>query len=284
VNRNESIKAIGFFVGCQEQCRQAEWLVNSIRRNIAEGDKIRIVSMVPEHLPIRLGLENVEQVGFHVPEFMREVYCADKVLGAAAFEQTVEQRYLWMDVDGIFLREPEALWGVEIRVNPVDKKNIGELEVSKEVARDTLWQELYRYFGISEGILEAHGQRIRTTVTNESIYPYYNMGMISFLRQKGLFRCAADGLVTLLDRDEIRTALQKERLWAIFFHQAVLSCALIKLYPNGQVAPLPYGMNYPLHLMADRPDRIAKSELISLRYDDYFDNGIPSEWEDLFHR
>ena len=48
----------------------------------------------------------------------------------------------------------------------------------------------------------------------------------------------------------------------------------MKLYGEA-VQPLPYGVNYPFHLYREDPSPVPPEDLISIRYDDYFDRNSP---------
>jgi hypothetical protein len=65
-------------------------------------------------------------------------------------------------------------------------------------------------------------------------------------------------------------------------HQIIFSCCLVKLYGD-DIKPLPYGVNYPLHLHDSNPNPLALEDIKSIRYDNYFDkNDIIPEWQHIF--
>jgi hypothetical protein len=67
-----------------------------------------------------------------------------------------------------------------------------------------------------------------------------------------------------------------------YIHQAIFTCAILKLY-NKSIKPLPYAVDYPLHLHEKTPTPIPFEDVISIRYEDFFEkNNTPYIWKDAF--
>jgi hypothetical protein len=138
-----------------------------------------------------------------------------------------------------------------------------------------LWKEVAAYFQLSENL-----PPVKTTVMGESIYPYYNVGMVAIHQPHGLFTQTVDALKELLASQTILKMLQESPRNQIFIHQMVFSGCLQKLYA-GSIHPLPVGVNYPLHLHSKHIQPLDLTEIVSIRYEEYFEdpgNPIPPEW------
>lgn len=160
-------------------------------------------------------------------------------------------------------------------MNPVDIKNIGALYNEEQ---PLLWKVLYDYFKMDE----EHIPCVTTSISKEQIYPYYNAGMFVVKQPRNLFTDTKQSIIELLEHNDIKNLLKSSQLNRIFIHQAIFSCMVLKKYED-KISPLPYGVNYPLHLHAKNPTKVPFSEIISIRYDDYFDsNPSPEIWNNTF--
>lgn len=272
------MKRIGFFVGHADYLPHATLLANSIQRRSVFGEDVEIFALVPEHLEFRLDIPGVTQIPFQFPVEYRTIPFVDKMLAAAAFEEACGDQYLWMDVDSCFFAAPIFPDDAEICINPVDKRNIGDLYGAP---RSGLWQLLSEYFHL-ENRSAAFGLLV-TTVSREAIYPYFNVGMVAVRKHRGVFSLVRVALNELLRKAEVLDLLHGAKINAVFIHQAVFTCAVMSLYGADSVKPLPSGVNYPLHLHDNHPNPMALTDLISIRYDTYFEShGVPACWQELF--
>lgn len=250
---------IGFFVGHKKYEAHAEVLCKSL---LAVYPEAEITAVMPLDSNIMLGYESVRNIKTIVPEDLKRLPFGDKVHAASAFEEHIQGESLWVDVDSIFIKKANFSKKNSISVNPVDKRNIGC--VFPEPPSD-LWHFLYDYFD-----LETPGFGVQTTVSREMIYPYYNIGMVYRSDQRKLMKKTRDALMDVTKSGFIKGLMEKSQLYSIFLHQAVFTCILMKLY-GSEVDPLPYGLNYPLHLESENAEPIPSNDWLSIRYDHYFD-------------
>ncbi|HOP11814.1 MAG TPA: hypothetical protein PK629_10025 [Oscillospiraceae bacterium] len=267
------MKRIGTFVGHALCIGKARLLYDSLCQNTDLIGQYQFTVMTPEHLNLTVEVRGIEQINFDLPEEYKPIPFVDKLLAAAEFERCCDDEYLWIDVDSCFFKTP-VFPDAQICVNPVDMKNIG---VSYGEPLSPMWRLIYDDFG-----LDIHGVgSVKTIISKDEIYPYYNAGMIRAKKPDGLFSEVRTAMTALLKTNEIKNQISSP-LNRIFFHQAVFSCAIMKKYGK-TVSPLPYGVNYPLHLRSKDTTPIPLEDIVSIRYDDYFDENEPPErWADFF--
>jgi len=269
------MESIGFYIGHENSVPKANLLYRSLCENTAFADKCRIVAMVPDGLRAQSVFE-MPTVRFKVPESCRRIPFADKMLAAAEFENRSPGEYLWLDADSFFFRDVRFPQKAKICVNPVDMRNIG-VRYSDKLG--PLWELLFGYYGLEP----ACAGSVTTGITRERIYPYYNVGMVRIKESKGVFSETGEVLRRLLALEDIKRLLDSSPLIRIFLHQAVFSCAVLKMYGDG-IRALPYGTNYPLHLHDKDPSPIPFEDVVSIRYDDYFDrHRAPAIWDSIFN-
>lgn len=269
------MKKIGFFIGHESMLGRAELLCSTLWENTSLTRGHTLVAVLPAQLGLKPGLPGAELLTFDLPEAYRGLPFADKMFAAAAFERGCSDAYLWLDTDSCFFRDIAFEGGAGLYVNPVDLRNIGVLYGGE---LSPLWKAVYRYFGLDARDCSF----VETTVTKQRIYPYYNVGMVAVRENRGLFGQVRRALIALLETDEVKEQLEASMLNRIFLHQAVFSCAVMKLYAGG-AAPLPYGANEPLHLRAKNPNPLPLKDVRSIRYDNYFDtNAAPAPWQAVF--
>lgn len=266
---------IGFFIGHKNYIPHAKLLCDSLYKNFAINNGFEIFAMVPDYLNLNLDELNVKQVLFTVPADYLHIPFIDKIFAAAAFEDCCSDKYMWLDVDSYFFKSTDFPAIPDLLINPVDKKNIGDNFNDDQSA---FWRIIYDYFDME---LDLHS--VTTTVTKEKIYPYYNVGMVFVNRKKNLFNITKKAIIELLIQENVKYFLISSSKYSIFFHQAVFSCAIIKLYTHNKICKLPVGLNYPMHLHYDELSPLSLDHLISIRYDMFFEyNQIPSRWEHIF--
>lgn len=148
----EQMGKIGFMVGHQNYKAHAALLTHSIAEHTKLAGESSVCVMTPAHTGLDLALSNVSQMEYTIPEPIRTIPFIDKMLAAAAFEETCGGRYLWMDVDSYFFQHPPLFADAALCVNPVDKRNIGDLFGEPH---SRLWRMLYEYFGLNKSGADA---------------------------------------------------------------------------------------------------------------------------------
>lgn len=202
-----------------------------------------------------------------------------KVLAAAEAELAVagtDSLLVWMDSDTFFVREPSAL-------NLQPRKLIGGCPVHHRLIGspwghppDEFWQLIYQRCGVSTERLFS----VQTVVEAERIWPYFNAGLLTVRPQAGLLQRWRDHLLRLWNDPAFTVFYNRNPLYRIFMHQAVLAGSLLAEVGKNKITNLsstpsrgtqklsPY--NYPLNLHHKIPaDRRAAdlNDLVSIRYD-----------------
>ncbi len=263
--KSDRIDEIGFMIGEKTYLSHAIQLVESIQRNGGFLKSSRIVIMIPLHADFEVEIPCTEQRTFSIPPEMERIPFVDKMFAASAFESACKGSYLWMDVDSIVLKEPiSILIHNKIGIKAVDKRNIGILQ---ENPLDLIWKELYNYYMLSEKNQHA----LSTTISREMIHPYFNVGFVCVLEKRGLFQRTCEGILDLIYEDTIKNILDESPVYQVFFHQAVFTCALLKLYSEQERSILPIHINFPLHFYKEMRGEISLLDLQSVRYDSYFE-------------
>lgn len=256
------MNSLGFYIGTPDDVPKAELLMRSVEQCTHLRNSYEITAVTP--LRKRLfSLGGVSVIRCEIPSYCQKLPFLDKIYAASVFERECGSGYLWIDADSCFLQNPSFLSHAPVCVNPVDLRNIGVRYGQKP---DELWQTLYDYFGLDAAELPC----VRTTVTQEEILPYYNAGMVLCNENRNLFRETEQCIRLISARQEHLDIISRFDLSRIFFHQAALSCAMLHLY-EARIEPLPHGMNVPLHLHGSFVHPLSHSDIISIRYDDYFD-------------
>lgn len=262
---------IGFYIGCKEQINQGKALVESIKNNL----KIEIYIVIPKTLEKSISIEGVNIIKVEIPFNLRTIPFIDKIFAASKFEEICKERYIWVDVDTYIFKSFKLPNKYGVYINPVDKKNIGDLYGEK---RSQIWRITYNYLKIYKNEMF-----VNTTISNEKIFPYYNVGMVLVNNKKGLFKNTKISIKKLLSDSLMKELLEKSFANKVFFHQVVFTCCVIKLYRN-DTGKLPEGLNYPLHLHNENLNSVNLKDIKSIRYDNFFDNNSPpEEWKGIFN-
>ena len=265
----------GFSFEHPHEVNQAKLLVRSLETHFSIGPEAQILFFTPTHLPIDVsGLDRYHRT-VDVPAGARTLPFAYKVYAAAALEAMVEGPLVWLDVGSVILQPFRIPSTPEILINPVDIRNIGDLYPRP---RSAFWSLLKSYFDLPHP--EAP---VMTRVTREEIYSYFNIGMIIINQNRHCFALATQALDNLLKQESIHHLIDTSSRHAIFLHQAVMTCAILKCYPTSSRGALPVGLNYPLHLQEKIFSPLSLHQLLSIRYEDYFEtHEIPQPWQPLF--
>ena len=248
---------IGFYLDSLKQLDQAKILIKSIQDNITDSNIYLITNK-----DIRLERCNIIKAEIKKHDYL---YFIDKVQAASVFESSVEAPYLWIDVDSIFLKPINTICmnNHQICLNPVDIKNIG---VSKDEKASEVWLKTMKLLNVND--INHH---VITRISNEEILPYYNIGMVYINHHLSIFKETYQSILELSKHDDVHHLVISNPLNQIFYHQLVFSLIVEKLYQN-HLSPLGQYVNYPLHLMEKDTKKPHIEDLISIRYDTYFNS------------
>ncbi len=210
-----------------------------------------------------------EIIAFEVDSDILKFPFATKVIGAAFAEEhahTQTERLTFMDGDTLMLQEPaEFLIPVNkiLGYRPVHHKLIGS---TWDEGIDLFWQLIYE-------ICDVSGENIfpMRTHAGEKIRPYFNAGMFVTRPEKGLLTQWRDMFLKWYRKTQLEEYYEKNRLYAIFIHQAIFSGVLLHNLSVDEFIEFNPRINYPLHLHSDipvnqRPKTI--NELITVRHED----------------
>lgn len=271
-----------FMVVPQQTEREAIILAESIRAFAGKFADNPIWAMVPsgmgdlvEATQARLAESDVLLLPFSLAEKPRGFPFAAKVQAAAEAEMQAQRQtnnLVWMDVDSIVIRQPDAFVlenGQVVGYRPVDHRLIGS---SNNEPTDDFWKLIYERCQVPS----EHGFRMMTSVDEQLIRPYFNAGMLVVRPSFGLLQAWQTDFLNLFLEECFQPFYERQMLYRIFMHQAVLTGTILRAFKkNLSLQLLPWQVNYPLHMhrsypVPRRPAVI--NELISCRYDTFFQN------------
>lgn len=270
-----------FLAPNEELAWQAHMLAASIRQFGGELAQAPVWALEPRDAP-RLSPESrarLKDLGVRLMPFplvggAQRFPFAAKVFAAASAEAWAEWEtalLVWMDPDAIVLRPPEVLLlpqSAALGYRPVDHTLIGS-PFGQPV--DPFWTLIYRQCRVPR--LAQMSMPMRTSVDERVIRPYFNAGLLVVRPRRGLLRAWAHDFSRLFQRRGLHRFYQRDVLYRIFVHQAVLAGTLLAALRQTEMHELPYQVNYPLHMHADyplarRPEGL--DELVTCRYDMFF--------------
>jgi len=180
---------------------------------------------------------------------------------AHAEEHWPRDRLVFLDSDTFVLSEPAHLWSKsphEVKIRPVEQK-LGGSNGSDQFAE--YWRKLMHWAGI------AHPAYVRTSLTGERIYGYWNAGVISGPGDSGFFRQWLTTLTRLLDEGLDHPA------GLDFMDQIALALTLGQ--ESWQPIHLPKTYNVPVGVRPRTPDRESlppPEEIVVAHYHKTFDH------------
>lgn len=252
--------------------------VHSLRAHGGQLSASQVLLMLPEavDLPneaIKAALEsaNVLLERFNVPsEILRFPYAAKIYAGAAAESLCADETavLVWMDPDTIILHEPTELMLLprfDLACCPVHLKNIS---AGINHPPERFWQLIYDTCGIQAETLIP----MTTTVDNELIRPQMTAGLLSFRPGLRLMRRWKQRFLEIYQTESMRQDYQRNVLYKIYIHQAVLTGVLLAGVDTSRRLMLPSRFNYPvfLHPRVVPQKRLARlNDAVTLRYDEF---------------
>lgn len=180
----------------------------------------------------------------------------------------------WLATDTLILQPPTGLLlppGKSLGACPVHLKLLGS---GFNDPVDDYWELVYRHCQVDvANIFSMH-----TVVDEQLVRAYFNAGLLVLRPERGLLRAWQSRFEKLADLPEFQAYYAQNELYEIFIHQAILAGTILALLQPEQFQPLPFEMNYPLHLHTrvapfHRPSSL--EQLITCRYEEYaefFDN------------
>ncbi|MFX1312922.1 MAG: flavin reductase family protein [Promethearchaeota archaeon] len=212
---------------------------------------------------------NVDLIPFSTkdePEFPFISY----VLAAANAELLAKKKgklIVWLGSNTIIFNEPKHFIlddEKNLGYRPVHHTNIGSFY---DEPIDPFWKLVYQKCNISKEQIFP----MKTHVDNNIIRPYFNAGCLIVRPERGLLQSWWNTYKELYNEQCFRDYYNKNYIYAIFIHQAVLSGIILSTMERNELYELPFDYNYPLNLYYNCPFvyRVKNvNELTTVRYED----------------
>jgi hypothetical protein len=119
---------------------------------------------------------------------------------------------------------------------------------------------------------------MKTHVDGTRIRPYFNAGILITRPYKHLLQTWSNVFFDSYQKLPFREFYEKNDLYRIFIHQALLSGVIMSKFETDELAELPSTYNYPLHLWSEdvtghRPSFI--EEVVTFRHESFYHD---KEW------
>jgi hypothetical protein len=259
-------------------------LADSIRTFAGSLSKSPILYFTPESgkqlsfaAKDRLVSLDVKVIPFEIDFETLQFPLAGDVFAAAVAESTVYGQtdlLAWLGANTVVLREPEAFLlqkEKNLGYRPVHHTLVGS---RYDIAIDEFWTLVYGWCKVPQDRIFP----METHIDGARIRPYFNAGMLITRPQKRLLQTWSDVFFKSYQRSPFRRFYEKNELYKIFIHQALLSGVILSAFETDELAELPSTYNYPLHLHTEdvtghRPSSI--EEVVTFRHENFYHD---KEW------
>jgi len=232
------------------------------RKQLSSVAKDRLVSLNVKVLPFKIDFETLQ------------FPLAGDVFAAGVAESTVYGQtdlLAWLGTNTVVLREPEAFLlqkEKNLGYRPVHHTLVGS---RYDAAIDEFWTCVYQYCKVPQDRIFP----METHIDGARIRPYFNAGMLITRPQKRLLQSWSKIFFDSYQKLPFRRFYEKNDLYKIFIHQALLSGIVLSTFETDELAELPSTYNYPLHLHAKdvtdhRPSFI--EEVVTFRHENFYDD------------
>jgi len=180
---------------------------------------------------------------------------------------------IWLDSDSLVLNAPTEMILPKEKIlgyRPVHHKLIGS---AWGEALGPFWEMIYQECQVPRGT----GFPMKTHV-GEEIWPYFNAGTFVIRPEIKLLTQWWKTFQKCFRTPAFSSFYEKDTLYAIFMHQAILTGVILGTLEPEKVQELSNNINYPLHLHHDIPASLRPNtinELITARHENIFDG---AEW------
>jgi flavin reductase (DIM6/NTAB) family NADH-FMN oxidoreductase RutF len=212
---------------------------------------------------------NVELIPFS-PEDEPKFPFITHVLAAANAELLAKEKtklLAWLGSNTIIFNEPKHFLlddDKNLGYRPVHHTNIGSFF---DEPINSFWEQVYQKCNVSKEQIFP----MKTHVDHNKLRPYFNAGCLIIRPEKGLLQSWWNFYKDLFNEQSFKDYYNKNYLYAIFIHQAVLSGVILSSMERNELYELPFDYNYPLNLYYNCPVVYrAKNvnKLITVRYED----------------
>ncbi|MFX0034621.1 MAG: flavin reductase family protein [Candidatus Hermodarchaeota archaeon] len=196
--------------------------------------------------------------------FINYVFAAAK---AESLAKKKARLLAWLGSNTIIFNEPKHFIlddDKNLGYRPVHHVNIGSFY---DEPMDPFWEQVYQKCNISKEQIFP----MKTHVDHNKIRPYFNAGCLIVRPEKGLLQSWWNSYRELYNEQCFNDYYNKNYIYAIFIHQAILSGVILSTMERIELYELPFDYNYPLNLYYNCPFVYrAKNvnKLITARYED----------------
>jgi hypothetical protein len=262
----------------------ATLLADSIRTFAGSLSKNPIFYFTPEYgkqlssaAKDRLDSLKVKVIPFKIDFEILQFPLAGDVFAAAVAESTIfgqADLLAWLGTNTVVLREPEAFLlqkEKNLGYRPVHHTLVGS---RYDMAIDEFWALVYRRCKVPQDRIFP----METHIEGARIRPYFNAGMLITRPQKRLLRTWSDVFFDSYLKPPFRRFYEKNELYMIFVHQALLSGVILSTFETDELVELPSTYNYPIHLYTKdvtdyRPSSM--EEVVTFRHENFYHD---QEW------
>ncbi len=195
------------------------------------------------------------------------------VLAAANAELLAKEKtnlLAWLGSNTIIFNEPKHFLlddDKNLGYRPVHHTNIGSF-IDEPI--NPFWEQVYQKCNVSKEQIFP----MKTHVDHNKLRPYFNAGCLIIRPEKGLLQSWWNFYKDLFNEQSFKDYYNKNYLYAIFIHQAILSGVILSSMERNELYELPFEYNYPLNLYYNCPlvyQAKNVNKLITVRYEDLGD-------------
>jgi len=199
-------------------------------------------------------------------------------LAAAKAEELAKEEFeliVWLDHNILIINEPKEFLLEEEKsfaFRPVHHTLIGSIY---DQPLDEFWRIIYERLKVEkENIFP-----MKTHIDGNILRPYINSGFLVVRPEKGILNKWWGSYRELYKDSIFRKFYDKNELYVIFLHQAILSALFITLIKENEFKELPFTYNYPVHLYPEslpqfQPESL--NDMVVLRF--YLEKLKNPEW------
>lgn len=209
-------------------------------------------------------------------EILRFPLAGDVIAAASAESKAHNQADLlaWLGSNTIVLEEPKDFLLPDDKTlgfRPVHHTLIGS---RYDEPLDPFWTLIYNCCNVPKTRVFP----MTTHVDGTRIRPYFNAGLLVTRPERHLLQAWRDTFLRVYQTPSFQKFYQKDKLYSIFVHQAVLSGVILSTLKADEIQELPPTYNYPLHLHEQditdhRPSSL--EELVTFRHEGFYED---PEW------
>jgi len=255
---------------------EAILLARSLRKFGGRYAQAHIWVLVPEQAPLsdkaqgELAALNVIPLPFEAPPAALEFPYAVKVYAAAAAELHLKGKtslLAWLDPDTLVFQEPAEFRLPEdamLGCCPVQLKNVSSIYAEP---LDDFWKLVFTG-------CQTPPERVfplTTTVDRVTIRAQINAGLLVVRPQAGLLQTWKENFSRLYVNGQFDPFYARNRLYAIFVHQAILAGTVLAQLEQDNIRIFPHTYNYAVFLHERTPPEFqarALNDLVTCRYDE----------------